>query len=266
MVTTAIERSLISNTVVLPARAGFWRRAAALFIDLFVIGLIVQVITIFAYGPSGGRVQSSGVLGALSRAECQMLSALPPGIEVPASFQANYAGECVLSIFGYPMGHVIIVGRHTDHGAVQTDVTVTFDVDDQRTVIRWPSLDLLVLPIVILLRLLLDRGKGGLGRRMVGIRLVRAGETESEPASMSALAKRYAAFAFIYAPLWLVFLYQGFFPGFALFDRMLPVLIGAVALTALLILGMVVTIIRRRDAFYDRIAQTRVMLVPPAAG
>ena len=222
MVTSAIERSLISNTVVFPAPAGFWRRALALFIDLIVIAVIVEVVAILAYGPSGGRVQTSGVL---SHEDCRTAS-LSAGIEVPAWFQENYAGECLLSIFGYRMGHVIVVGRHTVHDAVETDVSVTFQVDDQGRVVRWPSLDLLVFPGVILLRLLLDRRTGGLGRRMVGIRVMRTGEAKTGPVSMGALARRYGAFALMFAPVWLALLYEGFFPGFDLLDRMLPVLIG----------------------------------------
>jgi len=84
MVTSAIERDLISSEVVFPARAGFWRRAGALTVDSFVIGVVLLIITVLTYDVSGGRVQTSGVLDTFSRAECLSLSALPPGIEVPA--------------------------------------------------------------------------------------------------------------------------------------------------------------------------------------
>ena len=36
-------------------RAGLWRRGAALLVDFLVIGLMFQVIAVFAYDLSGGR-------------------------------------------------------------------------------------------------------------------------------------------------------------------------------------------------------------------
>ena len=76
---------------------------------------------------------------------------------------------------------------------------------------------------------------------------------------MIALAKRYGAFAAVFAPIWLVLLYQGFNPGFSLLQGMRPVLTGAAALTGLLVLAAAVAIVRRNDAIYDWLAGTRVV-------
>jgi hypothetical protein len=265
MVTSAIERSLISSNVVFPARAGFWRRATALLVDLFLIGVIFLVITILTYDISGGRVQTSGVLSPLSRTDCQSLSTLPAGIEVPTEFGANYAFDCTVRIFGYPVSRVVTVGRQTVHGAVTTNVSVTFMLDKQGKPVHLPSLDLFLLPAVIVWRWWFDRRKGSFGRRMLGVRLLSADETGSQPASAGALAKRYGLFALLFAPAWLVLLYQSFYPGFVFFGAMLPVLLGAAALTGFVILAMIVAIIRGKDTFYDRMAQTRVMQVRPSA-
>src|SRR5690242_12610654 len=115
MVTSAIERSLMSNTVVLPARAGFLRRALAFAIDVLVIALVVEVLVILAYGPSGGQVQGSGIY---SHSDCQtQTSSYSVSIERPQaqkSSETSYTTECFVSLFGYRIGHLITVGRITD--------------------------------------------------------------------------------------------------------------------------------------------------------
>src|SRR5262249_31712053 len=107
-------------------------------------------------------------------------------------------------------------------------------------------------------------GKGSLGRRIFGVRVSLCG-TEATPASLGKLAKRYAAFALIFAPAWLVALYESFSPGFALSDGVWPILLGAVAVMGVLILGAMVPIVRRNESFYDRLAGTCVMRVRPSA-
>ena len=87
---------------------------------------------------------------------------------------------------------------------------------------------------------------------MFGVRLLDADATEAKSASAGALARRYGAFALVFAPIWLVLLYQGFNPGFAFLGGMLPVLIGAAALSGLLVVVAAVAMVRRKDAFYDR--------------
>ena len=267
MVTSAIERSLIMRAVVFPERGGFWRRAAAFWLDLFVVGISLLIITVCTYDLSGGRVQISEVPGpvdSLSHFICLSLPAIPPDIEVPAGFGANYARDCIISIFGYPINHVVKVGRETEHDAVTTDVSVSFMVDKQNTLVGLPPLDLFILPAVIILRWWLDRRKGSLGRRVFGVHVVSAGGAESLPASSSALTRRYAVFALLLAPIWFAQLYEDLNPGFAFLDGMLPVFLGATALIGFLILASVVTIVRRNDSFYDSVGGTRVMQVRPA--
>ena len=94
---------------------------------------------------------------------------------------------------------------------------------------------------------------------------VSVGSTEATPAALGRLARRYGAIALIFAPLWLVALYENPGPGHALADRMWPVELAAVAVTGLLVLATVVAIVRRNETFYDRFAGTRVMRVRPSA-
>jgi hypothetical protein len=247
MVTSAIERSLISYTV-FPERGGFWRRAAAFVVDLIVVGLALLSATIPAYDLSGGRVQAAPELGIFTHTICLSLRAVPLGFEVPTELRPNYARDCVSDVFGHPVMHAIVVGRETEPLGVPTDESVTFRVDKEGRPVRLPSLDLFVLPATIVWRWWLDRRKGSLGRWIFGVR-VSVGQTEATPASLGRLAMRYGAFALIFAPAWLAELYEDLSPG--------------VGITGLLILATVVAIVRRDESFYDRIAGTRVMRVRP---
>ena len=98
----------------------------------------------------------------IGHSDCQMLSAVPAGIEVPATFQANYAAECIVTVFGHPIGKFIAIGRQAASATigtevkVTTDVSVAFPIDAQGNIVRWPLLDLFIFPAVILWRLLLD--------------------------------------------------------------------------------------------------------------
>jgi hypothetical protein len=263
MVTSAIERSLMSNAVVFPERGGFWRRAAALWFDLFLVGLVLLIATTLAYELSGGRLQASPQLGVITHSECVSLAALPAGIDAPPAFGATYGRDCISDVFGYPVSHQIAIGRETDDDGVTTDESVTFTVDKLGRPVRLPTLDLLVLPATIAWRCWLDRRKGSPGRRIFAVR-VSLGGTEAIPASPGRLAKRYGAFALIFAPAWLVALYEDFSPGFAVSDQTWPVGLGAVAVMALLVLAAVVAIVRRNESFYDRFAGTSVMRVRPS--
>src|SRR5262249_29770783 len=151
--------------------------------------------------------------------------------------------------------HQITVGRHTEHEGYSTDVTVAFMLDKEGKPVNLPSLDLFALPGLIAWRWFFDRRKGSFGRRMFRIRLVSAAGDESQPASARALAKRYVCFALLFAPLWLLLAYQGFNPGFIFLGGMLPILIGAAALTGILMLATAVMIALRKDAIYDRLAE-----------
>ena len=263
MVISAIERSLISYAVVFPERGGFWRRAAALGFDLSVVGLVLLIADIFAYDLSGGRLQASPELGIVTHTLCLSLPALPPGLEVPPELGPNYARDCVSDLFGHPVTHEIAIGRESEPDAV-ADESLTFRVDEEGRPVRLPALDLFVLPATIVWRCWLDRRKGSLGRRIFGVR-VSVGSTEATPAALGRLARRYGAIALIFAPLWLVALYENPGSGPALADRMWPVELAAVAVTGLLVLATVVAIVRRNETFYDRFAGTRVMRVRPSA-
>lgn len=262
MVTSALERSLMPSEVVFPARAGFWLRGTALFVDLVLVGMIFQVIAIVAYNVSGGRIQSTELSGiVISRTLCQSLSGIPLGIDVPADFGATDAIECAVTIAGYPTSHTVTVGRQADPAAGTTEVSLVFMFDNDGKPVDWPSPDILLLPAFFIWRCWSDRRRGSLGRRLLGVRLVSAGGTDSVP--LMVLLRRYALYALPVAPLWLTLLYPEFDHGSASYGATIVILAGAIVFNLALTIVAATAIVQRNDAFYDRFAGTRVMHTRP---
>src|SRR4051794_35411605 len=118
--------------VVSDARTGFWRRAAACIVDGCIVGLALQALALVAFPLTEGRVQAGGGVNVRT---CKRLGSPPAGLEVPAEFQANFAVECVSTLFALPTGRTATVGRITKEGSLTKTVSLTVMVDREGRVV-----------------------------------------------------------------------------------------------------------------------------------
>jgi len=239
-------------------RGGFWRRAVALFIDLVAVVAVLQVTALALFPLSNGHVQfSAGLLYALN---CEYLESVPEGLSISVEFDANSIADCQQSLLGLPTSRALSVSRITRDSAVTKVAQIRHMLDAEGKPASGLPLDILILPLLIALRFALDRIGGSIGRRICCIRLSNGLDGQYPPPAAS-MKRRYAALALPLAPVWIWSSCAALFPGSELVDPRLywlcwvgtgiPLLIAALAATD--------SIIRRRDAFYDRIAGTSVL-------
>jgi hypothetical protein len=258
-------------------RGGFWRRTFALFIDLAAIIAVLQMTAVVLFPLTNGHVQFSG--GPLYALNCEYLESVPEGLSISAEFAANSITDCQQSLLGRPTSRTLSVSRITRDGAVTKVAQIRHMLDAEGKPARGLPLDILILPLLIALRFALDRigaslfvgslfgGSlfgGSLGRRICRIRLWSRSDGQYPP-SASSVNRRYAALALPLAPTWIWSAYGALFPGPELVGTAwywlcwvgtgVPLLIAA--------LEAADSIIRRRDAFYDRFAQTSVLRLDP---
>ncbi len=249
-------------------RGGFWRRVLAVFIDLMAVGVVLQLAALVLFPLSNGRLQFSG--GPFYAISCQKLAAVPEGVPIPAEFNANSITDCRQSLFGLPTSRTLGVSRVTRDGAVTKVAQIRHMLDAEGKPAGGLPLDILVLPLLLGFRFALDRGRGSLvggslvrgslGRRICRIRLSSGSDGHYPPPAPS-VSRRYAALALPLAPAWIWSAYAALFPGQELLGTSLYWLFWAGAGVPLLVAALVAadSIIRRRDAFYDRFAGTRVL-------
>jgi hypothetical protein len=237
-------------------RGGFWRRALAILIDLIAIGAVLQLAALVLFPLSNGHVQfSSGPFHALN---CQNLESVPEPLAISAEFGPNSITDCRRTLFGLPTARTLNLSRITEDGGVTKVAQVRHMLDADGMPVRgWP-LEIFILPLLIALRFWLDHGRGSPGRRICRLRL--ADGMDRLPPPPTSLNGRYAALALPLAPLWLWSAYGALFPGQELGTAMYWLYWVATVLPLLIAtLEAADSIIRRRDTFYDRFAQTSVL-------
>jgi hypothetical protein len=226
-------------------------------VDAIVVVLLLQVVAIFAFQLSNGRVQ---LTHGVRVKDCTAVTSLPAGMAVP-SFTPNYMTSCRSTIFGWPFARTVEVGRKAQDAALLTEISVTVAVDEDGRVIDAFFLDWLVLPLLLVFRWWLDRGDASPGRHATNIHI----ETASGERPARNLAKRYALFGLIWLPMTLFEAWSGIFGGIANWERDLEVQGSLSTLTLIaLIATVVIPIVRRRDTFYDRWAGTAVVRDKPS--
>jgi hypothetical protein len=240
------------------ARGGFWRRALAVFIDLIAISALLQVVALVLFPLTHGQVQFSG--GPLYGLDCQKLASVPEGVSIPPEFNANSVTDCQQSLLGLPTARTLRVSRITKDGAVTKVAQIRQRLDAEGKPTPGLPLDIFVLPLLIALRFALDRAGGSIGRRMCRVRLSNGLDGQYPPPTTS-VSRRYAALALPLAPAWIWSAYAALFSGPELPGTTLYWLFWAGTGIPLLIAALFAadSIIRRRDAFYDRFAGTRVL-------
>ena len=239
-------------------RGGFWRRALAFFIDLIAISALLQVVALLLFPLTHGQVQFSG--GPLHGLNCQKLASVPEGVSIPPEFNANSVTDCQQSLLGLPTARTLRVSRITKDGALTKVAQIRQRLGADGKPTPGLPLDIFVLPSLIALRFALDRIGGSIGRRICRLGLSNVSDGQYPPPTTS-LSRRYAAQALPLAPAWIWSAYAALFPGQELLGTTPYWLCWAGTGIPLLIAALLAadSIIRRKDAFYDRFAGTRVL-------
>ncbi|WP_154070811.1 RDD family protein [Bradyrhizobium lablabi] len=241
-------------------RSGFWRRAFALMIDGIIVTLLVQCLAMALFPLTGGRVQFANGFNLMY---CDKLDAVPAGVNVPADFGATDITDCRQGpVPGLPSSRMLRVNRFTQNGAVTTTVTIGRFLDADGRLIAPLTLDSMVLPLLLLLRFLFDRGRGTPGRRICRIRLGVAADGQIPPPA-AVVTRRYAALAATLAPILLWAMLYDWLIGAKATGSGWPLLV-----TIVLAIPALITLLEAlhaaafgSDAWYDRLAGTRMLRV-----
>jgi uncharacterized RDD family membrane protein YckC len=237
-------------------RGGFWRRALALFIDLIAVCIVLEAVALALFPLSDGRLQ---LTSGFAFPNCQKLLAPPDGITLPAEFVPTSILDCQRTVFGLPVSRMLVAAKIVRDGAITRINQIPYMLDRQGKPVYGWSLDVLVLPLLIALRLWLDRGQGSPGRRICRIRL---SSRSGAQMSHAAMTKRYVAQVLPLLPilLWSVYVTVAS-PGPQLFDNpwVLISVIGAGVPSLIAVLEALASMVGGKDAYYDRLAGTCVL-------
>jgi uncharacterized RDD family membrane protein YckC len=245
------------------ARAGFWRRWLALFIDGIIISLPFQVVVAILFAATAGRIQQ---IGGLTYTNCSILETVPDGLSPPPPASFNFARECNIYFFGAQTARSLQVGRVTNEGATTKIVSRGYMLDRDGRPIDGVSVDWIVMVAFIAYLLAMETRAGAtLGDRATRIRVVDAAVPAAPSVPLRKIVTRYVAVLAGFLPMLAVALvyfwqYGADLEEFAASNIYRWLLItGAVALGWILFLN--VQIIRKRDPLYDKIAGTAVVRV-----
>lgn len=237
-------------------RAGFWRRLGALLLDCIVLTALVQVAAIVLYPISDGRLQANGLVRFMN---CQSVAQLPAGVAVPAEYAAGTIKECRVTLLGLEYGHYLEVEAASTGETDSDSERWTQRLDGSGARASAVSLDILILPLMMLWCALADgRSRQTLGRRAAGLTVMAA--DGSPPGSGKALLRQLL--------LWWPALLSLPFDGGAALSGGFQIPNAGLSLKTADILGLaslvwyitaIAMIVRRTDPLYDRWTGTKVI-------
>jgi uncharacterized RDD family membrane protein YckC len=151
-------------------RGGFWRRVLALLIDAMLISLLVGIIGVPLYGPTGGAIRVSSTF--VNDTTCTATSPNRPGVRLPMDFTPTGAGICVRRFFGLEHDRTLIIQQITKSGAVTYSRVISLPVDAEGRVVKPFYLDNLTLVLIAIYLFLLEWLIGTtIGKRILGLRV-----------------------------------------------------------------------------------------------
>lgn len=244
-------------------RAGFWRRLGSATIDIIVIAIVLQLLTMLLFPLSGGRIQGSGVV---STTACEELSAIPADITLPAGFQPDRSGICERSWLGVTLSRSAIFAQRTTQGLLTTTTRYAYALNSKGAAVHALYTDWLGWPAWLLLRWWFDSKEWSFSRKIMRIRLSRVVSADSMLPNR-VVTKRYLVFALPFTLAWALQICAGLLPEYLLDGPTAYWIwtVGPGLLTLIAALAAAVSMIRKRDTFYDRPAGTCVRKVGPAA-
>ncbi len=246
-------------------RAGFWRRFGSFIADGAIILLPLEVVVAILFAMTDGRIQGQFGLNVLG---CQALTQLPPGLQTQIT-NPNGAAKCAYGLPGLPTANVLIVSRSEKNGAVTTTVSESFWLDAKGDLAVQAGYDVTWIAVLIFLAYIVAcevrRGRT-IGDRVVRTRVVDAAHPEvvGIPFARSILRRVAMMIGAIPAAIVLARVFYDRYDAAALaaytatpFYRYGMIASAVVCLAWFLLI--VISIARKKDPIYDRIARTAVI-------
>jgi hypothetical protein len=261
-------------------RAGFWRRAAAVVIDLLLVLLPLQALVMVAFLLTDGRIQ--GGFGALYTV-CGPYDVTPEALAKlqPAPPEdANSVVLCRSGLFGHDTAATLVASKRTatTEGSRTTEsvVSVSYPMNARGEFVDAVHVDILAyaaLAFVVVWQWA-TRGRT-IGGRLARVRIIRTENGGAPTAAADGGAIGWGP-ALKRLVLWVLMSWAFALPALVLMTafywlaaqsgQMWPVLVGlGLALAGLLaqiVLSLVILIdiVKRRDPLYDRWAKTAAII------
>jgi uncharacterized RDD family membrane protein YckC len=151
-------------------RAGFWRRALAILIDLALIAFISTITGVLLFGPTDGRIRVGSALIDFTR--CSRVDPQQLTLPDPPPFHITNADRCTKAFFGIVHDRILRVAEITHSGATTYTRWMTYPVDADGHVTKAFYTDYLTLIVLVAYVLLLEWRYGWtLGKRVMHIRV-----------------------------------------------------------------------------------------------
>lgn len=247
-------------------RAGLLRRCFAVLIDYFIISVPFQLIVAILFMATSGRIQQFG--GGVTYASCASLKNIPDGIVLapPPPAGSNFARECSVYFFGAQTGRSLQVGRVIRHGASTQTISRSYLLDRDSQPVDGVTVDWIVMTVFIIYLFAFETRTGAsLGDRATRIVVIDALSPADASIPLRKIIVRYLAMLIGLLPMLVVTLiFLGpFGPDIdALADSAYSKWLWAAGAFAIAWgLYLAITIIRKRDPLYDKIAGTAVVRV-----
>jgi uncharacterized RDD family membrane protein YckC len=247
-------------------RAGFWRRFAALLIDMAVVLIPLQIVLVIVFAQTNGAVQGS--FGITSTA-CAPVDTLPEGIDPipPADF--NTFVECRTSLFGFDTQRVLTVSKVTQTENTSSSLFYSYDLgaDGRPRSDVWDAGWVSMLLLLVYLVVMEFRTGATLGKRVLSIKVRDVANPLGVGVPFGKAAGRNLAMMIGAIPLvmlqiitWLRVAGGGADPLETLLSsfNIAMTIIGGLVILAWLI-WIVISVARKRDPIYDWLAGTTVV-------
>jgi len=247
-------------------RAGFWRRLGALLCDAALVLIPLQVVVAILFSQTNGWVQGSF---GFKTTVCSPVGQLPDGLQPAPPDGFNSIQDCRTSLFGLVNGRALIVAKTTVSGHAKTSFFRNYPLDAEGRP-REGIFDVTWIAILSLLAYMVCmewRSGETFGKRATGIRVVDA----ENPARIGIPFGR--------ALLRQIAMYGGVLPFLVLEISVVILVSDAAQLEAIMtsapytllmiVAGVVglawaiwilVSLARKRDPIYDRLAKTTVVV------
>ncbi len=248
-------------------RAGFLNRFSALFIDVVLLRIVLQVVIMILFALTGGAVQSSFGFNTTS---CEPVTTVPAGLDPPIPADFNSIVECRTSLLGFDTERRLVASKAAEGGTEMPSAEKEYYLGaDGQPVDAWPVNDAAVL-ILLAYLVVMDWWQGAtFGKQFIRVRTV----TTDDPNRIGMpIGKAITRQLVLWAPLWLAYLSMAILL-FSLGDDQLSaigehpagtaVLIAVAAITIGWFLWISVQVARKQDPIYDRLAGTTTRLFPP---
>lgn len=246
------------------SRAGFWRRAVAFIIDYIIVALPLQAVVMALFLLTGGAVQGSfGFYGTV----CNDLADIPTALTPPPPAGYNSVVECRNTLAGFDLKKTLTVSKITVETGTRNWISQTYYLGadgKQRDV--WP-VDIFASVVFFVYLVLMDCRRGAtFGKQVLSIRTASHLDAVAVGVPARSAFLRYVVMFAALVPGMLVTLgfelaaSRGGSDPFALLAS--PYFVVANIVAGVIFLGwfgwIIVSVVRRRDPVYDRVAGTSV--------